>query len=83
MELEDVIHVLKTVKRQGAGEDRPEGARFIAISETLANAMIAALEQYEQQHLGQDEMSGAVKGWLDEFETMLESSCSRSRICRP
>jgi len=51
MELKDIIHILKAAERQGADKDDPEGARFICISETLADKMIEALEQYRTAQL--------------------------------
>jgi hypothetical protein len=37
--LRDVYFILKTARREGAEKDEPEGARYIQISDTLANLM--------------------------------------------
>jgi len=39
-----VLAILKTADRSGADKDEPEGLRTIEITDTLANEMVAALE---------------------------------------
>lgn len=39
MKVSDVRKILKNTHRQGAEEDVPEGARYIVLSDTLANQM--------------------------------------------
>lgn len=43
--IEDVIQGLKSAERMGAEKDRPEGFRYIQLSETLVLEMIEALER--------------------------------------
>lgn len=42
--IEEVIDVLKRAQRLGAEEDKPEGNRYIMLSETLVNLCISKLE---------------------------------------
>jgi Fic family protein len=42
----DITNILKTAPRTGAQKDDPEGARFITISETLAEQMAQELESW-------------------------------------
>ena len=43
MTMNDVARILATAYRSGADIDAPEGARYIILSDTLANQMAAAL----------------------------------------
>jgi len=51
--LEHVIAALETALRHGAEEDEPEGARYVKLSETVINQMIAALRRYGEDN-GED-----------------------------
>ncbi len=42
--LKDVRDTLVLADRSGAEKDEPEGMRYIMISDTIANQMIAAIE---------------------------------------
>lgn len=45
MDLEDVIQALETAPRIGSQKDKPEGSRYIQISETLVKQMLAGLRR--------------------------------------
>jgi hypothetical protein len=51
-EVEEVIEFLKSAKRIGAEKDEPEGARYIQISDTLANQLVEKLEKYLEDRWG-------------------------------
>ena len=40
----DVIKILKDAERMGSEEDKPEGSRYIQISDTLAKIMEETLQ---------------------------------------
>lgn len=40
-----VAKVLRAARRQGESEDKPEGARYIVLSDTLANQLADMLER--------------------------------------
>jgi len=42
--VEDVVEVLKNAERLGSLIDKPEGQRYIQLSDTLAQEMVKALE---------------------------------------
>lgn len=46
--LETIITLLETAPRLGADVDEPEGARYIQISDTLAQSMAAALRLFAE-----------------------------------
>lgn len=41
--LSDVVNILTNAERLGANKDKPEGARYIQLSETLVNELIYAI----------------------------------------
>lgn len=41
----EIVKALRTAPRQGAGTDEPEGARYIVISDTVANLIADTLEK--------------------------------------
>jgi len=43
MSITEIIDALERAPRQGAAADEPEGARFVAISETALNAILREL----------------------------------------
>jgi len=43
MTIYDVAKILSSAERTGSDTDAPEGARYIMLSDTLANEMAAAL----------------------------------------
>jgi hypothetical protein len=43
MDIDDVITILETAERQGSEADRPQGSRYIQLSETLVEQMLYAL----------------------------------------
>ena len=45
--LEDIISGLNSAPREGAAKDRPEGSRYIRISDTLANEIAESLVDIE------------------------------------
>ncbi len=44
MDSKDVVDVLRNAERIGAVEDKPEGMRYIILSDTLVKEMLEALE---------------------------------------
>ena len=42
--IESVIQVLQKAERVGAKEDKPEGSRYIMLSETLVQRLISELK---------------------------------------
>ena len=44
--IQALVDILKNADRLGTDKDEPEGARYIQISDTLANYMITQLEEY-------------------------------------
>jgi hypothetical protein len=46
LSLESLYLILSTATRIGTEKDVPEGSRYIQISETLANRMLATIEAY-------------------------------------
>ena len=46
--VEQVIDVLERAERLGAKEDKPEGSRYILLSETLVELLISKLKQLER-----------------------------------
>jgi hypothetical protein len=44
--VEEIIEILKNAHRHGAEKDEPEGARYIVISDTLANRLVKELKEY-------------------------------------
>lgn len=46
MNILDIINTLKNAPRQGAVSDEPEGLRYIVMSDTLANKIAEALEEF-------------------------------------
>lgn len=55
MTLEEVIIILETAERRGAEIDRPEGTRYIQLSVTLLEQMIAALKNLKETELAVSE----------------------------
>jgi len=49
MTLAETAEALETASRQGAAEDRPEGARFIVMSDTLATEIAAAIRRIDSR----------------------------------
>jgi len=47
---EHIIIVLETAFRHGAKMDEPEGARYVKLSETVINQMIAVLRRHGEDH---------------------------------
>lgn len=47
--LESIYLILHEAPRIGADKDEPEGARYIQISDTLANKMLKTIEAYVDQ----------------------------------
>lgn len=50
-EIGNAITILKNAERLGSQEDKPEGSRYIMLSDTLVSAMIADLETVLEQSI--------------------------------
>ena len=47
--IEDLICKLETAPRMGADRDRPEGVRYIQLSDTLTRQIINVLKNYRRE----------------------------------
>lgn len=51
MKPKDVLTILRTATRIGAKEDKPEGSRYIELSDTIVHKMINCLESMESKNI--------------------------------